>query len=114
MVRDKEKIIVSRCPSDFGFEFRLGALAADDRLAVLEEALALEVGVALVAQEAPNVPVTTLVGDEFGATDIWIGLHGESHAIIIKTSTINNNINNLLVPKIGFVHFSHLLAKRSP
>lgn len=50
-------------------EFLLGALGADDVLAVGDEALADQAGLALRADEAVVVPVAVLEGDETGAAD---------------------------------------------
>lgn len=52
-------------------EFLLGALGADDVLAVGDEALADQAGLALRADEAVVVPVAVLERDEAGATDAW-------------------------------------------
>lgn len=52
-------------------EFLLGALGANDVLAVGDEAFAYQAGLALRADEAVVVPVTVLKGDEAGAADAW-------------------------------------------
>lgn len=52
-------------------EFLLGALRADDVLAVGDEPLADQAGLALRADEAVVVPVAVLEGDEAGAADAW-------------------------------------------
>lgn len=52
-------------------ELLFGALRADDVLAVGDEALADERGLALRADEAVVVPVAVLERDEAGAADAW-------------------------------------------
>lgn len=65
-------------------EFLLGALGADDVLAVGDEALAHQARLALRADEAVVVPVAVLEGDEAGAADAWnvYKLFKKKHVIV--------------------------------